>query len=148
MILYPLTTAFVIEAIKLLAQDCVTAIFLILSKIIIYMKLINRVIVVSVIIVFALVVFPTLTAPSDTGGIVSASDNQTPSDTNSVRTSNVTDVDEPADPPLKVYSDSISISKSGNDQQQFVAIVKDNMSVNSSELTTFAEVGTVSESRA
>ena len=112
------------------------------------MKSINRIIAVLVIIVFALIVFPTLSAPSDTKGIVSASDNQTPSDTNSVRPSTVTGVDEPADPPLKRDSGSITISKSGNDQQQFAAIAEDNMSVNSSELTTFAEVGTVSESRA
>lgn len=111
------------------------------------MKLSYRLAIASVVILFSLTVFPSIPMPLDTGGVVSASDEQVSLSTNSVRPSNVTSSVEPADPPERVRGLS-PVTKDRNEQQQSVVIAKENVSINTSELSTFAEVGTITTSRA
>ena len=112
------------------------------------MKLSYRFAIASVVILFSLTVFPAIPMPLDSGGVVSASDEQVSSSTNSVRPSNVTSAVEPAEPPVEGVRGISPATKDRNEQQHFVAIAKENASINTSELSIFAEVGTITTSRA
>jgi hypothetical protein len=112
------------------------------------MKLSYRFAIASVVILFSLTVFPAISMPLDGGSVVSASDEQGSLSTNSVRPSNVTSTVEPPDPTVEEARRLSSVTKDRNEQQQFVAIAKENASINTSELSTFAEVGTITTSRA